>query len=73
MYRMELALIIYLYDNDFDKVDYFVIRARFILQYDQLFAKYNPIHPQEEDVGCITFRLFKIVFLFTVVRLLVYN
>lgn len=34
MYRMALALIIYLYDK--------VYRARFILQYNQLFVKYNP-------------------------------
>jgi len=36
MYRMELALIIYLYDK--------VYCARFILQNNQLFAKDNPIH-----------------------------
>ena len=29
---MELALVMILCDNDFDKVDYFVIHARFICQ-----------------------------------------
>ena len=32
MYRMELALIIRMGANGFDKVDYFVIHARFIKQ-----------------------------------------
>jgi len=33
---MELAFVMILYDNDFDKVDYFVIHARFIRQYSFL-------------------------------------